>query len=520
MTDPAALLTATDRAALAARGIAPAEAAAQLTRLAAPPTYAALVRPCTPGDGIERLEGARLAALQERAARAAEAGRLSRFVPASGAASRMFKELLAWQARGGATTRADLAAAAAHDPDARAVLAFVEGLPRFAFHDALAATLARHGGVLARLADAGPIEAILAALLGPAGLGYAERPKGLLAFHRSPAGPRTAFEEQLEEAALVARDAGGLCRAHFTVSPEHRAGFEALLAEAAPRVGARHRAHFEVGFSVQSPATDTLALDGDGRPFRDARGELLLRPSGHGALIGNLGAVGGDVVLIKNVDNVQPDGRRDATLAWWGALAGLGLETAEQVHALLARLADAGDGGACDAAAAYARETLGLAPAPDTAGARRAVLRALLDRPVRVCGMVPNTGEPGGGPFWVRGRDGAERPQIVEASEVDPASREQQARLRAATHFNPVFLVGLLRDAAGAPHELARFIDPDAVIVTHKSAGGRALVALERPGLWNGAMAGWLTRFVDVPLEVFTPVKTVNDLLRPEHQPV
>ncbi len=438
-SQPSSLLTDADRAALAARGITAAEAERQLRLLAAPAAYASLVRPCTVGDGIERIEDGRLPALLERAARATRAGRVSRFVPASGAATRMFRDLLAWRGRGGATSRAALdSAAAAGDAEAIAVQAFLRGLPRFAFRDALAHVVARAGHDPDGLAASGPVEPLLEALLGPAGLGYAERPKGLLAFHREADGPRTAFEEQLEEAAVGARDAEGRCRAHFTVSSEHRAGFDALLAGCAPRVGARHHASFEVTFSAQSPATDTLALDADGRPFRDERGALLFRPAGHGALIGNLAALGGDLVQVKNIDNVQPDGQRAATLHAWAVLCGLALETEEAVRDLLARLADTGDGGACVAAEGFAREALGLAPGLDAAPDRRAAWRALLDRPLRVCGMVPNTGEPGGGPFWVRGRDGVVRPQVVEGAEVDPASAAQLAVVRGATHFNPV----------------------------------------------------------------------------------
>jgi hypothetical protein len=508
--------TDSDLALLAARGIDVAEADRQVRLLRGPRRWAEVVRPCTVGDGIERLEGARASALRDRAATAAAAGRMSRFVPASGAATRMFRDLLAWHARGESTSRAALEAAAATDAGARAVHDLLAGLDRLAFHDALAAVLARGGHDLARLAAEGPVEAVLAALLEPQGLGCALSPKGLLAFHRAAGGARTAFEEQLDESAQVERDAHGRCRAHFTVSPEHRAAFESLLAACAPRLAARRGARAEVTFSVQSPASDTLALDREGRPFRDARGALLLRPSGHGALIGNLAAWADDVVLIKNIDNVQPEHRRAATHEAWGVLAGLALETAERAHALVTRLGDAGDGAAVGEAAAFAREAFGHAEAD---GGDRETLRALLDRPVRVCGVVPNTGEPGGGPFWVRHRAGGVRAQIVESAEVDPHAAQAQRAWQGATHFNPVFLVCAVRDARGGRHDLSRFVDPDAVFVSHKSAEGRDLLALERPGLWNGAMAGWLTRLVHVPLEVFTPVKTVNDLLRPEHQP-
>jgi hypothetical protein len=514
-------LTAADLEALAARGIAPDEARRQLARLAGPPRHAALVRPCTEGDGIERVPADRVHGLLARAHAAAEAGRLSSFVPASGAASRMFRDLLAWRTRPTRDRAALDAAAAAGDPEARAVATFLDGLPRFAFREALAGALASAGHDLDRLAREGPFDPLLDTLLGTPGLGYAERPKGLIAFHRAPDGPRTALEEQLEEAAALTRDETGTCRVHLTVSPEHRAGFESLAGAVAPHLLERRRARLEVTLSVQTPSTDTLALGEDGTPFRDPSGALLFRPAGHGALIENLDDLEADVLFVKNIDNVQPDGRRAQTLLWANVLFGAALELEEAVHAHLLRLEDAGDAAAPDAAAAFARERLGLGP--DSAGAgpggRRAALHALLARPLRVCGMVPNAGEPGGGPFWVRDRDGAIRPQVVEAAEVDPASADQQAILSRATHFNPVFMVCARRDPHGRRYPLRRFVDDEAVIVTRKSAFGRPLVALERPGLWNGAMGGWITRFVHVPAEVFTPVKTVNDLLRDEHQP-
>jgi hypothetical protein len=418
--------SAADRASIAAHGLTEAEALRQLALLRDPPAPRRLVRAATAGDGIVRIperEHTELLALADEAARA---GRLSKFVPASGAASRMFGFLLA---------------GAPESPEKRR---FFESVDAFAF-----------AGDLDRLAST---------------------PKGLLPFHRYPEGSRTPFEEHLFEAADTVRDASGLCRVHFTVSPEHRALFEKKLSEARPRVERATGARFVVSFSEQAPSTDTIAGDPGGGPFRTASGALLFRPGGHGALLANLGDVaceGGDVVLVKNIDNVVPDARRGPTLLWKRLLSGL-----------LVRI--------------------------ERSGPR--------DRPIRVCGVVRNEGEPGGGPFWVSG-PAEESLQIVESAQVDPKDPSQAAIWKTASHFNPVDLACSLRDAAGRPHDLSGFVDENAVFISEKTHEGKPLKALERPGLWNGAMAFWETVFVEVPKETFAPVKTVLDLLRPEHRP-
>ncbi|MBI5170992.1 MAG: DUF4301 family protein [Candidatus Eisenbacteria bacterium] len=503
-----------DEAVLARRGVSLDEAVRQLRTLAHPPGFALLDRPCTPGDGIVALDEGRLADCVAAHAEAAAEGRVTVFVPASGAATRMFKDLLALLGRPGDLAPADVRAAAeSGDAEARALLAWVEGLPRFAFRDALARVLASRGLELEALRTQGPWRALLEGALNAGGLAQAQAPKALLEFHREGVVARTAFEEQLAEGAMLARDRDGRTRMHFTVSPEHRAQFEALLARARAERELPGTLEYATGFSEQHPATDTLAGDPAGGPFRDPSGALLFRPSGHGALLRNLDALHADLVFLKNIDNVAAGRLRGETSRWAAALLGLASQLAALAHALLARL-DAGDASAPAEAAAFLRESLGE-PAPP---ADAAALREALARPVRVCGMVRNTGEPGGGPFWVRDREGRLTRQIVESAQVDPASAEQVAILRAATHFNPVFLACALRGADGRPYALDRFTDPDAVIVTRKSAFGRDLLALERPGLWNGAMARWNTVFVEVPLAVFNPVKTVLDLLRPEHQ--
>jgi hypothetical protein len=307
----------------------------------------------------------------------------------------------------------------------------------------------------------------------------------------------------------------------LTVGASDRSRFEQLFEREGARHAERLGARFEVGYSFQNNATDTLAVDADGKLLRDGQ-QLRFRPAGHGALINNLDALGADLVFIKNIDNVQPDCGKGPTVEWKGLLAGRLVQLQRAVHALLERLArpDASDV-VLEAASRFLRAELNAhepAGTPPSPLCRRASLIDRLNRPIRVCGVVPATGEPGGGPFWVRAADGSRSVQIVESAQVDPKDETQQAIWRSSTHFNPVDLVCALRDPGGEPYALPRFVDAEATIVTSKSEGGRPIKVLERPGLWNGAMAGWNTAFVEVPLETFTPVKTLFDLLRPEHQ--
>ncbi len=497
-----------DLAQLHGRGIPAAEAERQLQLLCRGPSFVRLDRPCTTGDGIESIARGELPGLLARHEAAARAGRLTKFVPASGAATRMFQDLLAL-----------LHAEAGGDP--AVALDLLREINRLPFREHLRDALARSGLDLDELVAQRAFLEILDSLLGPDGLAYASMPKALLPFHAYREGSRTAFEEHLVEAAGTVRGADGSCRVHLTVSPEHLDGFGAALAAARERYERRLGVRLQVAFSVQKPSTDTLSLGPDGEPQRDTNGRLLLRPSGHGALIENLNDLGGDVVLIKNSDNVQPDRLREATLLHKRALVGKLVEVEERAHSLALGLEPEGAPALVREAEAFVRDRLHLAPAA-LAGdeARRRWLLAVLSRPIRVCGVVRNAGEPGGGPFWVRGGDGGTSLQIVEGTEIDRSSPAQRAILESSTHFNPVDLVCGVRDAHGRSFDLRAFVDPDAVIIARKFHTGREIRVLERPGLWNGAMARWSTVFVEVPRATFTPVKTVFDLLRPEHQPL
>jgi hypothetical protein len=506
-------LGAADLEQLQRAGIDPGEADRQLALLRSPTPFAKLDRPCTAGDGIKRIPGPEMEDLIRTYGKAADAGRCGRFVPASGAATRMFKSLLPYLAGGRDLSRSAVPAE---------VAAFLGNLDRFAFREDLARTLEKEGLDLSRLMKESRYLPVLRALLSPAGMAYAERAKGLLKFHEYPEGGRTPFEEHLVEAAHTAGDRSGRCRLHFTVGASERARFEEHLDRVRSSLEKEHGVSLDVTFSFQKPSTDTLAVDGEGRPFHREDGTLLLRPSGHGALLENLIELDGDLILIKNIDNVVPDRLKEPTFTWSRVIAGLALRLQERAFDLLRRVEEGADRTAVDEALEFARHTFhrGMEAGPGTEGEPGAgQARRVLDRPIRVCGMVENTGEPGGGPFWAHGGEAGPTPQIVEGAQIDPGSEEQKEILAASTHANPVFIACAVRDAGGRPYDLRRYVDPGAVIIASKSFVGRDLRALERPGLWNGAMAGWNTVFVEVPLAVFNPVKTVNDLLREAHQP-
>lgn len=511
--------TERDRDQLRERGISPEQAAGHLAAFAAGAPHAVLDRPCTRNDGITVLQESELDRLGRLGDEAARAGRLLKFVPASGAATRMFQEL---------------AAARDRPPDLMARVAELEGLPeypvlrefmdqieRFAFHSDLERELRHRGHRLRDLRDAGRFREVLDCLLDDRGLGYGAFPKAVVPFHRYPNHCRTPVAEHLAQARSCVRDRNGGVRVHFTVSPEHRSAVERHVAETC-RGYEDDATRYDVATSEQRPDTDTLAAAAgpDNLPFRRPDGSLLLRPGGHGALLANLNDLAPDLVFIQNIDNVTV--RPAAAIRYRKALAGCLVETQARAFEYL-------DGLRPGAAPSFLEEVLdfvrtvlsvvpreGLEEAP--AAERVRFLRETLERPLRVCGMTPSAGEPGGGPFWVRGGDGACSLQIVESAQVDMAQPRQREAFAASTHFNPVDMVCGVRDRRGKPFDLARFADPALVSISFKSGYGRRLKALELPGLWNGAMARWNTLFVEIPGECFAPVKTVLDLLRPEHQ--
>lgn len=516
-------LSEADRQQLGLLGITEAQIRQQIEIFKSPSFYLSLNRPGTPGDGIHRIspeEGEKYLRLQQEAARA---GRFLKVVPASGAATRMFQSLLQIYQSGPEKSEEISHKASQGDATAGNLLNCLEKIRSFAFFEDLQERLAQDGQALEALIEQGLFRRVLAYLLTERGLNYGSLPKGLLKFHRYPSGGRTAFEEHLVEAAHYVRDGHHRCRVHFTIAAEHEAGFVRLAQKVIPLYEKQYQVKYVISFSPQKPATDTVAVDLDNRPFRDRDGWLLFRPGGHGALLENLNDLKGDLVYIKNIDNVAPDHLKGPTFFWKKVLGGYLVEIQATLHAYVRGLeADRYKDNFNDIET-FAREKLFLSfpsgydlwPAVE----KKNFLLKKLNRPIRVCGMVPNEGEPGGRPFWVAGQDGTLSLQIVEQAQVDLTSPEQKARWGASTHFNPVDLVCALRNQAGEPFDLRQYVDQQAVFISQKSKGGITIKALELPGLWNGSMADWLTVFVEVPLITFNPVKTLDDLLRPEHQP-
>ncbi|WP_418679333.1 DUF4301 family protein [Alistipes putredinis] len=464
-------------------GLTPAALETQLKNFREGFLFLPVTRAASCGDGIRVLDAAGIEQAAARYDRAKESLRVVKFVPASGAATRMFKDLFEFVREGRRTA---------------VVGELLANRRRFAFWPELRTIIGDDADELRT------VENIVAE-----GLRYGETPKGLVSFHRYGDEVRKAVEEHLVEGAQYAA-AGGEVKIHFTVSPEHLTRFEALLAEKIPGYESRFGVKYRISFSVQDPSTDTLAVNPDCTPFRRADGRLLFRPAGHGALIGNLGKIDADIVFVKNIDNVTTDARRGDTVLYKKALAGVLLALQERIFEYLMALEV--PGAELEPIAAFIENEL-CVKLPKDYGT--ALLRQVLDRPIRVCGMVRNEGEPGGGPFWVTGADGLETLQIAESNQIAPEKREL---MRLATHFNPVDLVCSFRTSKGGRFDLQEFVDPATGFISRKSDGGRELLAQELPGLWNGAMARWNTVFVEVPITTFSPVKVVTDLLRPEHQ--
>ena len=433
-----------------------------------------------------------------------------KFVPASGAASRMFKNLF------------EFLGADYDIPTTDFEKKFFNNIQDFAFYTDLNAACEKNNGKgIEALVNESNYKPVVANLLEEAGLNYGALPKGLLKFHKYDNGARTPLEEHLVEGALYAAGTTGKVNVHFTVSTEHRDLFKALVEEKVAEYAQKYNIEYSVSFSEQKPSTDTIAADMENKPFRD-NGKLLFRPGGHGALIENLNDLDADIVFIKNIDNVVPDRLKDETVTYKKLIAGVLVTLQKQAFEYL-ELLDSGK---------YTHEQLEeiirfvqqdlccrKTDIKELEDAELVIyLRNKLNRPMRVCGMVKNVGEPGGGPFLAYNPDGTISLQILESSQIDMKDEEKKAMFEKGTHFNPVDLVCAVRDYKGNKFDLVKYVDKATGFISYKSKSGKELKALELPGLWNGAMSNWNTVFVEVPLGTFNPVKTVNDLLREQHQ--
>ena len=477
------MFTEKERSQIEAHGLTVEQVERQIDNFRKGFPFLKVVSAASPADGIVALSAEEVAEAVARYEAAAPALKIQKFVPASGAATRMFKELFEF---------------VNEDKRGAGIDQLLENLDKFAFYPELQQFVAVDAE------DKAKVEAIV-----KSGLCYGAKPKGLVTFHSYADGNRKAVEEHLAEGAMYAAS-NGVVKIHFTVSPEHIEGFRSLLDEKLAHYEDKFGVKYEISFSVQKPSTDTIAVNPDNTPFRTDDGDLLFRPAGHGALIENLNEIDADIIFVKNIDNVTTDARKGDTVTYKKALAGVLVGLQSEAAALLAKL-DADDADVQNVAKFIEEKLCVKLPAEYDA----VLLRSILDRPIRVCGMVRNEGEPGGGPFWVANGDGTQSLQIAESSQIAP---EDMSLMKSATHFNPVDLVCGVRRADGSKFDLTKYTDPETGFISSKSSGGRELRAQELPGLWNGAMAKWNTVFVDVPISTFSPVKVVQDLLRPQHQ--
>jgi hypothetical protein len=457
--------------------------------------YVQLDRPATIGDGIVALGRKNADEMVNLYDYHTNHLDIVKFVPASGAASRMFQDMFSYIT----------------DPsEERISHEALKNIDKFAFADELH-TLIEKRGAKSNLTG---LPKMAHFLLEEDGLNYGHLPKGLIKFHKYDDESRTAFEEHLIEGAMYAKGKNNKVNLHFTISPIFEAKIKAVIGIVQEKYEAKYGVRYNITFSEQEHCTDTLAVDLENKPFRDKDGSILFRPGGHGALIENLNKIDADMIFIKNIDNVVPDRIKPTTVRYKKILAGELIHIQEVVETILKKL----DEGKKVPEIAEV-EQLEHELIVDLTHKDEARLRRFLMRPIRICGMVKNEGEPGGGPFWVKSTSGGDTSlQIVESSQVDKNDKQQNQLMNSASHFNPVDLVCWVKDYKGNKFDLTKFVDEETGFISEKSKYGKPLKAQELPGLWNGAMADWITLFVEVPQVTFNPVKTLNDLLRENHQ--
>lgn len=500
-----------DLEALERRGITAEEFYRQLEMLKTGFPYLKVKSAATVGNGItrpsERLEAAAINIWRDYLA---AGGEVIKMVPASGAASRMFKDLFAF------------ANGKSKKPDNDFMKKFFGGIEDFAFFRKLNfCTLELYGKSVDTMVREGLFREIVKALILVEGLNYGSLPKALLAFHKIAGSTRTALEEHLAEAAQYATCRDRKASVHFTVSENHIPLVERKIEEVKAIMEHLYGVKYDITLSIQKPSTDTVAANADGTPYRE-NGELFFRPGGHGALIENLGDLEQPVVFIKNIDNVVPDSKRGTTVRYKEILGGILVGTQKKMAEYL-RALESGEvsDDAIEEMLGFVRNVLCITDDKADEMDRQGKIDYIfgkLNRPLRVCGMVKNEGEPGGGPFIVYNPDGTASPQILESTQFDAKDKKSRKMLKEATHFNPVDLVCYIRDFRGERFDLKKYVDPATGFISEKSREGVEIKALELPGLWNGAMSDWNTILVEVPAATFNPVKNVNDLLRDAHQ--
>jgi len=481
-----------------AKGISSEKVEHQLTNFKKGFPYVNIIKAATINDGIIKLEDDKLKKYIKLYEDVLAKEKTVKFVPASGVASRMFKQLFEFKSHKNPSVQ---------DKDFHIVRDFFQGIENFAFFNDLKSFDDK--------------KEVLSELLDEKGLNYGSLPKGLLKFHKYNDKARTPAEEHLVEGAEYS-NSNGKVNIHFTISPEHKSIFVNHIEEVKSEYERKYNVMFNIDFSVQKTSTDTIAVDLNNKPFRNEDGSILFRPAGHGALIENLDKIVADVIFVKNIDNVVPDKLKNDTITYKKAIAGVLIEKRNHIYHLIKKLEDDVTEEAILEAKIFLETEFFISLdnkfEGKTIDEKAKYLMGKLNRPVRVCGMVKNEGEPGGGPFFVKKESGSVSLQIVESAQIDMSNPEKVKIVENATHFNPVDLVLAVKDYKGNGFDLLKFIDFETGFISQKSKDGKSLKAQELPGLWNGAMAKWNTIFVEVPISTFNPVKVVNDLLRDTHQ--
>ena len=481
-----------------------------------------LNRPCTIGDGIEVIQRKDMNKLINVHNETASKYSIIKFIPASGAATRMFKHLLSLLNSPNPITREWLLRQVEeNDSSAEFAIKILVELKRFAFYEALKDKLVADGYDIETLCDRGEYELILEYLLTRKGLDYANHPKGLIAFHSYRNCVRTACEEHLAEAIDYCVDSDGNARIHFTIAEEHFQLFQKHIHDVC-QLYEQNVAKLQITFSTQKSSTDTIAVDLENNPLRDRNDRLVFRPGGHGALLENLNELQEDIIYMKNIDNVVPDCLKEDTSLYKKVTCGLLVKLQRRIFNYLISLEKTAiDEKLTQEIISFITKKLSTTLPNNlrdySLNDKRDFLFDKMNRPLRVCGVVRNVGEPGGGPFWVEETDSSLSLQIVEYSQVNHDEEKQHSIWNSATHFNPVDIVCSIKDFRGQTFDLRKYVNPNTGFISYKSKDGGNLKALELPGLWNGSMANWNTVFVEVPSTTFNPVKTVNDLLRPQH---
>ncbi|MBU3028118.1 DUF4301 family protein [Zobellia galactanivorans] len=508
-------LTENDLALLAKKGISEKKVNEQIETFKEGIPFVQLEKAVTIGEGLSKFTPSEEKDLIQKFEASSTGLSLLKFVPASGAASRMFKALFNFL--DAYDPKEESLEAYFERTDDKAMKAFSEGITDFAFYDLVKQRIA--GKTSSKDEE---LYLFVKEMMSEDGLNYGFYPKGLLPFHNYGDHTATPFEEHLKEASVYAKT-GNTAELHFTISEQHGDMFNAEFNAVSERVSKATETSFKVSYSYQKPSTDTIAVDMQNEPFRNSDGSVLFRPGGHGALIENLNEQDADIIFIKNIDNVTVPRFAGEVADSKKILAGVLLSVQEKAFAYAKSLDnDELTSSQLDEIKSFLENELNVRFSDNFAGfsigEQIEVLKDKIDRPIRICGMVKNEGEPGGGPFWINDRKGNISLQIIESAQIDMDNAHQAAILKNSTHFNPVDLVCAVKNYKGEKYNLMNYIDTKQGFITGKTKEGRELKALELPGLWNGAMAFWNTIFVEVPSSTFNPVKTVNDLLRPAHQ--